>query len=92
MDKRKMMVPLRGTGAEKAEAVRTLLSRVVTKGSDKISKRAGVVTYSANTRAGRLVLRWDVDGHFLYEESGIRDGQRARKVRNVAEAVRLAGG
>jgi hypothetical protein len=86
-----MTVPLRASGPEKAEAVRGQLKRSVAKQSDKIFTRKGITTYSAQTRAGQLTLRWDAAGHFLYDASGIKEGSRTRKVRNVAEALRLAG-
>lgn len=73
-------VPLRASGAEKANAVKAQIN------GHKVTVRTvkGITTL----KAGTVVLRWDAQGRFDYDASGIGD----KKVRNVAAALRFLAG
>lgn len=75
----KLTVTLKATGEQKANEV---AEQIGAEFRITINSKAGVITLKVQD----LVIRWDAQGHFLYGQSFLG----TKKVRNAAEAIRLA--
>lgn len=81
-------VPLRAPGEVKAEITMKKIGKVQ---QSNISTSAGNVILSVTLVGLTLRLVWDAEGHYNYAASSATLDGQARKVRNVAEALRIAG-
>lgn len=85
-------VPIREAGEVKAEVVRVALTDERQNGRFEISiktvKKTGEVFLSAKSAQESFQLRWDARGRFA--GGTVSEGTSTRKVRNVAEVLRLA--
>jgi hypothetical protein len=85
-------VPIRAAGIEKAMTVEARLSDEVQNGrfsiKTTVAKKTGEVALTAKSAQESFILFWDAQGHFL--GGSVSEGDKTRKVRNVAEVLRLA--
>lgn len=85
-------VPIRAAGIEKAAVVQAKLSADAQneRFSFKVivTKKTGEVTLTANSAQESFTLLWDAQGRFT--AGTVRENGKTRKLRNVAEALRLA--
>lgn len=81
-------VPLRADGKTKAGVV---ADKLAPRFATKVSTRKGITTLTLDFAGDvSFKLRWDADGHYLYAASTATVNGKVRKVRNVAEALRIA--
>lgn len=83
-------VPLRAMGEEKAEVVRRKLAEAKITG--KVSREFGSVVLTVKAKDVEVKLAWLLSGPYLYEDSSVTVGGKSKKVRNVAEALRILAG
>lgn len=81
-------VPLRAPGEVKAEVT---MKKIGKPQASNISTSAGNVVLSVTLVGLTLRLVWDAEGHYNYAASSATLDGNPRKVRNVAEALRIAG-
>lgn len=82
----KINVPLRASGEAKAAVV----VKAAPKAPIKVEReKYGTVRLDLTTPSFVLVLVWDEHGRYNYEGSVASVGGKTKKVRNVAEALRL---
>lgn len=80
-------VPIRAAGVEKAAVVeKALTERFEVKVTT--NKKTGVTALTAKSAQESFILFWDGQGRF--EAGTVQENGRSRKVRNVAEVLRLA--
>lgn len=81
-------VPLRAPGEVKAEVT---MKKIGKPQASNISTSGGNVVLSVTLVGFTLRLVWDAEGHYNYAASSATLDGQARKVRNVAEALRIVG-
>jgi hypothetical protein len=82
-----IVVPVRASGKEKAEAVAAKIPF-----ESKVRTVKGVTTLrAAQEKGATLVLVWDERGRWDYSASRVEVDGKARKIRNASEALRLCG-
>lgn len=85
----KLSVPVRAAGQVKAATTKARLDAAGIESSVKGKK--GTIRLVIESGDVRITLAWDINGAYLYEESSVIKGGKARKVRNVKAALTALG-
>lgn len=90
--KKRITVPIRASGKDKAQAVAEKLTEARPGYAVSIRTAKGVTTLKVAEAEGEgMVLRWSVEGQFQYGSSTVTSGGKSSKVRNVSGALRAVG-